>query len=452
MRAAVMLVSAGMAQVQATAENPAADAAVREPGFAAGRLRLRTLVVIRWVAVMGQAAAVVVVDLGLGFALPLVPVMGTVFLGAVSNVLMAITRPAQARLSDRDGAIYLAFDVLQLSLLLFLTGGVQNPFAILLLAPVAIAAATLSGPSTIGLGALTLAAIGLLGVFHLRLPWRDTGVELEATYQLGIVVALVVATLFIAVYAWSLANAQRRMSDALAATQAALAREQRLSALGALAAAAAHELGSPLSTIAVVAQELKREVPADSPLAEDIRLLVEQSRRCRDILARLAERPEQSGGAPYAELPISALVAAAAEASADAHPVIAVTFASEGEGASAEPVVARSPEILHALANLIENARQFARGTVTVSTRWNAAALSVTVADDGPGFALDVLGELGEPYLTSRRAAGHMGLGVFIAKTLLERTGARVAFANRAEGGAEVAISWRRADIETARS
>lgn len=420
------------------------------PAAGTGRLRLRTLVAIRWVAVLGQAAAVLVVHLGLGFALPLAPVAATIFAAALSNVIMAMTRPAQARLSDRDGAIYLAFDILQLALLLFLTGGVQNPFSILLLAPVTIAAATLSGRSTVALAALTVAAIVLLGAFHLRLPWTGDGVELPAVYQFGIVTALTVAALFIAVYAWSLSNAQRRMLDALAATQAALAREQRLAALGGLAAAAAHELGSPLSTIAVVAQELKRAIPPDSPLAEDIALLVSQSARCREILARLAARPEQSGGAPVELLPASALVRATAEAAAGPSAGIAIRFASAATDGTAEPVVARTPEIVQALGNLVENARQFARRTVAIDTRWSADELTVRIADDGPGFALDVLGELGEPYLTSRRDSGHMGLGVFIAKTLLERTGAKLAFANRPQGGAEVAISWRRADIEAA--
>ncbi|MCC6467091.1 MAG: ActS/PrrB/RegB family redox-sensitive histidine kinase [Alphaproteobacteria bacterium] len=414
----------------------------------AGRLRLRTLVVIRWVAVMGQAAAVLFVHLGLGFDLPLAPVGATIFAAALSNVIMAMTRPAQARLSDRDGAIYLAFDILQLSLLLFLTGGVQNPFAILLMAPVTIAAATLSGSSTVALVGLTVAAIACLGAYHLRLPWAGEAVEMPGIYQAGIGVALTVATLFIAVYAWSLSNAQRRMLDALAATQAALAREQRLSALGGLAAAAAHELGSPLSTIAVVAQELRRAVSPDDPLSEDIALLVSQSQRCRDILARLAERPEQSGGAPFELLPASALVEAAAQAATAAPPGVATRLAAAASDGSGEPLLARAPEILHALGNLVENARQFARTAVTVETRWSADELTVTVADDGPGFAIDILGELGEPYLTNRRGGGHMGLGVFIAKTLLERTGATLVFANQASGGAEVAIRWRRADIE----
>jgi two-component system sensor histidine kinase RegB len=415
---------------------------------APGRLRLRTLVAIRWAAVLGQAAAVLVVELGMGFELPLAPVATTIFAAAVANVILAVTRPAQARLTDRQGALYLAFDILQLALLLFLTGGVQNPFSLLLLAPVAIAAATLSGASTVALSALTLVAIGILGRYHLRLPWFGDGIEFPPVYQFGQMVGLAVATLFIAAYAWSLSNAQRRMLDAMAATQAALAREQRLAALGGLAAAAAHELGSPLSTIAVVAQELKRAVPADSPLADDIALLVSQSRRCSDILARLAERPEQSGGAPFERLPAHALVEAAGDAMADTTPGVATLYETVAQDDSAEPVLPRAPEILHALGNLIENARQFARHEVRVTTGWSAGALAVTVRDDGPGFAVDILGELGEPYLTSRRVGGHMGLGVFIAKSLLERTGARLAFANPPGGGAEVAIRWRRADIE----
>jgi len=420
-----------------------------------GRLRLRTLVLIRWVAVIGQAGAVVTVHLGLGFDLPLAPVAAAIFAAAVTNVAMTLARPAQAMLSDREGAVYFAFDILQLALLLFLTGGVQNPFAILLLAPVAIAAATLSGRSTLWLSALALLCVGLLARFHLRLPWSGAGVEMPLVYQVGMATALSVGTLFIAFYAWTLAHAQRRMSDALAATQAALAREHRLSSLGGLAAAAAHELGSPLSTIAVVAHELKRAVPAGSPLAEDIALLVSQSDRCRDILAKLAERPEQSGGAPYERLPATALVSAALPEPprGAAGAGVAVEFRRESADGSAEPVVARAPEILHGLGNLLDNARQFARSRVTVTTRWSADALSVEIADDGPGFAIEILGDLGEPYLTTRRGGGHMGLGVFIAKTLLERTGARLAFSNPAagvdgRGGAAIAIRWRRADIQ----
>ncbi|HZK92312.1 MAG TPA: ATP-binding protein, partial [Stellaceae bacterium] len=224
---------------------------------------------------------------------------------------------------------------------------------------------------------------------------------------------------------------------------------QRVSAVGALAAAAAHELGSPLATIAVIAKELARELPADSPHAEDAALLLSQSERCRLILAELAHQPEEDGGLPYTSLPISALVEAAGALYRD--PRIRLIFATTGEPAGDEPSVQRSPEIMHGLNNLIQNAVQFARHEVSVTIFWDRGAVSVEIADDGPGFPPHLLGRLGEPYLSTRAGNhDHMGLGIFIAQSLLERSGATLNFDNLIEGGAHVAISWNRANLETA--
>jgi two-component system sensor histidine kinase RegB len=244
------------------------------------------------------------------------------------------------------------------------------------------------------------------------------------------------------------------MRDAFAATQLALAREQRISAVGALAAAAAHELGSPLGTIAIIAKELAREVPPDSPFAEDAALLVSQSERCRKILAELAHRPEAEGASPFTRLPISALVEAAG--APHGSPGIRVIYATTSS-AGKEPEVARSPEILHGLGNLIQNAIQFARHEVSVTIAWDRDGIAVEIVDDGPGFPPNLLPRLGQPYLSGRdertrdsRGDGeHMGLGIFIAQTLLERTGARLSFANLLEGGGHVAVRWARAAIET---
>ncbi|HEV2300812.1 MAG TPA: ATP-binding protein, partial [Stellaceae bacterium] len=217
---------------------------------------------------------------------------------------------------------------------------------------------------------------------------------------------------------------------AVTATQLALAREQRVSAVGALAAAAAHELGSPLATIAVVAKELARDLPAKSPHAEDAALLLSQSERCRQILADLSQQPEEDGGSPYARLSISALVEAAGAIHPEQRrdPRVRLIFAATGDPAEAEPVVPRSPEIVHGLNNLIQNALQFARREVSVTTHWDVAAVSVEIADDGPGFAQSLINRLGEPYLSTRAGgSGHMGLGIFIAQSLLERSGARLA-------------------------
>ncbi|MGE3783847.1 MAG: ATP-binding protein, partial [Alphaproteobacteria bacterium] len=235
----------------------------------------------------------------------------------------------------------------------------------------------------------------------------------------------------------------------VAETQLALAREQRVSAVGALAAAAAHELGSPLATIAVVARELAHDLPPDSPHREDVALLLSQSERCREILAQLAHRPDDEGGAsPYTRLPVSALVEASAAPYRD--PRVRLIFATTGSPAADEPSVRRSPEIMHGLNNLIQNALQFAQDEVSVTTHWDKAMVTVEVVDDGPGFPPNLLGRLGEPYLSTRAGdSNHMGLGIFIAQSLLERSGAELVFDNLSEGGAHVVITWKRSNLET---
>jgi two-component system sensor histidine kinase RegB len=423
----------------------------RDPG---GRVSvsLRMLLLIRWVAVLGQAATLLVVHFGLGYELPIVPAMAVVAASALLNVIGMVSRGSTARLGEAEAASYLAYDIVQLSVLLFLTGGLANPFAILAIAPVTVAATVLSRLSIIGLSALTVTAISVVAVYHLPLPWQGGLPDFPPLYILGVWFALVFAALFIAAYIWSVAEEARRMNDAFAATQLALAREQRVSAVGALAAAAAHELGSPLATIAVIAKELARDLPPGSPLAEDAALLLSQSERCRMILADLARpRASESGGAPYARLPISALVEAAGEPyrAQNVRVIYATGAVGSGPGGE-EPQVARSPEIMHGLGNLIQNAVTFAQHEVIVTTDWTDRDITVEVVDDGPGFSASVLARIGEPYISGRGGgeAQHMGLGIFIAQSLLERTGAQLGFGNLAEGGAQVMVEWPRAALE----
>ena len=412
---------------------------------------LRKLVLIRWVAIGGQAAAVVFVYFILGFPLPIWPVSAVIATSAALNLATSLPRRALARLADREAALYLAYDMLQLSLLLYLTGGLQNPFAILMLAPVTVAATILSLRSVIVLCGLTVAAISLLAMDHMPLPWYGPQPEPAALYVLGVWAALVSSALFVAFYVWSVSEEARRLRDAFAATQLALAREQRVSAVGGLAAAAAHQLGSPLATIAVIAKELVRDLPKGSPHEEDAHLLLSQSERCRTILADLARQRVSESGAPYARLPISALVEAAGEPYRAPNLRVIYTTGAEAGGGVAEPQVLRSPEIMHGLGNLIQNAVEFARREVIVTTAWTGSEISVEVVDDGPGFPAAVLGRIGEPYISGRGGeAQHMGLGIFIAQSLLERTGARLAFSNLVEGGAQVVVEWPRAALEVA--
>ena len=406
-----------------------------------GRLGLRTLILIRWIAVAGQTVTILVVHMGFEFSLPLAACLSVVALTALSNLMLSVRMPVRARLGDVGATLLLGFDMLQLSMLLYLTGGLDNPFSILILAPVTVAATILSRGPTLALTILAMALITLLAFFRAPLPWTGETVTLPFPYPLGVWTALCVASAFLAAYIWSVADEARRMSDALAATEASLSRAQNLSALGGLAAAAAHELGSPLATIAVVAKELSREVPEDSPFAEDVALLISQSDRCRNILATLSQRPDFAGHRPLERLKFSALVAQACEPYQDSGAVVEIVT-DEACGAE-EPEAPETQEFMHGVGNIIQNAVQFARESVALALYWDSESVRLTVRDDGPGFSMAVLASLGEPYVSTRGGdQGHMGLGIFIAQTLLEAGGAELAFANRS--GAEVVIRWPR--------
>lgn len=418
-----------------------------------GPVRLRTLTTLRWLAVAGQTAAVLVVHFGLGFPTPLGLCLGVIAASAWLNLFVMFRYSPQRMLSDREAAAFIAFDIAQLCALLYVTGGLQNPFAALILAPVTIAASVLPVRLTTLVGALAVAGVSVLALAHLPLPWRPgETLTFPRIYIAGVWTALTFAVVFFAAYAHRVAAEAAQMKTALAATQLALSREERLSALGGLAAAAAHELGTPLATIQVTAKEMADELAGQGALEEDAKLLVSQAERCRDILGRLTRRHEE-GDAVHDRVAIDALLREAAEPFAEEPDGPAVIY--ETIGAGPPPVLRRRPEIIYGLRNIIENAAAFARSKILVAAQWDENALRVSVHDDGPGFAPEILARLGEPYVSARgrsrapadRKTG-MGLGFFIAKTLLERTGAKVVLDNlewRDEtgvSGAWVSASW----------
>jgi two-component system sensor histidine kinase RegB len=431
---------------------------------AGGRVRLRTLSNLRWLAVVGQSAALFLVYFALGYSLPILYCAVAIAVSAGLNVVLALRYPPSHRLTNREATFYLAFDVLQLAALLYLTGGIANPFALMFVAPVVIAASTLNLGNVLILAGIAFTSVSLIAIVHRPLPWPTGEVLLlPQLYQAGIWTALVIGIGFTSVYAWRIASESARMSAGLAATQLALSREHRLASLGALATAAAHELGTPLGTIAVVARELEHSLPKNSAEVEDVRLLREQAERCRAIIARLAN-PEETLLGATARLPLGAFLDDIADAHRGEDLEIRITV-TPPQKESPVPEIWRAPELLHGLGNIIENAADFANALVQVNASWDEQFLFVSVADDGPGFAPEIFEALGEPYITSRPGRHAldesdigpqgpldehegMGLGFFIAKILLEQTGGVVNAENPESGGAQVSIRWPRGVID----
>ena len=415
-------------------------------------VRLDTLVRLRWLAVIGQTTAVLAVYYGLDFDLPIWSCLGVILTSAWLNVALRLRFYQTQRLEPERAAWLLAFDIAELAVLLFLTGGLENPFAFLFLAPVLLSATALPARFTVLLGMFAVLCATVLVFVHLPLPWdAEQPLKLEPIYMIGVWFSILLAIGFIGVYAWQISEESRQLTDALAATELVLAREQHLSQLDGLAAAAAHELGTPLSTITVIAKELENAIPANSPHTEDIRLLREQARRCRDILGKLTQL--SAGGAPFDRMPVSALME---EVIAPYRNFGVDIQTGGGTREGKEPIGARNPAILYGLGNLMENAVDFAQSRVTVTPSWNEEMVQVTIADDGAGFSADIMIRIGEPYVTSRADLGSdeepsgLGLGFFIAKTLLERSGASLSFENRKppEHGAVVTVRWSRTDFE----
>lgn len=421
----------------------------------ARHLRLDTLVRLRWLAITGQALAVTGIRFGLGFQLPFGLCFFVIAASAWVNLILRIQFPASHRFSDNAATLLLSFDILQLAALLYLTGGLQNPFSMLFLAPVLISATVLQPERTLALGLLAVGSATILVITHRPLPWfAGQSVNLPFLYVTGIWTAILLGTAFTGIYAWRVAEEARQLAQALTATELVLAREQHLSQLDGLAAAAAHELGTPLATITLVAREMGHAIPPGTPLAEDVALLREQVERCRTILTRLtAMDDDQPGFLETMSLHhlIEEIVAPQRSLGLD------VKILSEGEGP--EPLGRRNPGVGYGLSNILDNAADFAASKVTVELCWSLEEVIIVVRDDGPGFAPDVLLRVGEPYVTTRSAAnrtedreegGGLGLGLFIAKTLIERSGAVLTFTNAKppHGGAVTRIVWPRYAFE----
>ncbi|WP_245851354.1 sensor histidine kinase RegB [Monaibacterium marinum] len=408
-------------------------------------LRLRTVIGLRWGAIGGQLLAVLIAHFVLGIDLAFELCVAVVLLSLAVNLSGTIVLPENKRLSAEYTAAILLFDLFQLAIMLYLTGGLTNPFVVLIVGPVVIAASALPVVQTVVLGGVALCLTSALGFWYRPMTIAGSEVlDLPDIYLFGMWLAVTIFTLFFGFYAARVTRDNNAMSEALVATQMALSREQRLSSLGGVVAAAAHELGTPLATIKLAAGELADDLAslpdADPRFAEDAQLIRAQADRCRDILADMGRAGKDDLHLHF--VPLEALLHEAAEPHLDRGKE--VIFRLDGHLESVrmleQPVAARTPEVVHGLRNLVQNAVDFAQTTVWIDASWDDDRLRITVGDDGHGYPEDMIGRLGDPFLGRRKRRtwlrpGYegMGLGLFIAKTLLERSGAVLTFTNGTE-------------------
>ena len=420
-------------------------------GYRSG-LTMRHLGSIRWIALSGQLVAILFVHFGLGYSLPLAACLALVAASAALGLWKAVSPGRGRRIGRRTTLGLLAFDTVQLFLLLYLTGGLANPFSVLFLAPVTVSAMVFPRRVTMGLVSLTVVLLTVLAFRHLPLPWPG-GFELAPMYTFGLWAALVLATVFVASYAGFVSSESYKLAQALAEARLTHEREQKMVSLGALAAAAAHKLGSPLNTITLIAHEMDRlagtgaRPETDDHFMDDIRQLKEETERCRRILAELNDEALLLGPETAEPVELSAFVGSLME---ERFPDISGMLEVEvAGGAGQEPRVVRRPELIHPVETLVDNAAQFAAGKVRIALSWDEERFSVAVRDDGPGFTSSVLSRLGTPYASTRGGKeGHMGLGVFIAMTMMENIGGGLRVDNLEAGGAEAVLTYPRAEFD----
>ncbi|KPD14351.1 sensor histidine kinase RegB [Phaeobacter sp. 11ANDIMAR09] len=428
-------------------------------------IRLRTLIMLRWVAIAGQLVAITVAQSLYNLQLELGLCILAVGVSVISNLLAIFVFPENKRLSEFENFLMVLFDLLQLGFLLYLTGGLHNPFALLVLAPVTISAAMMGLRSTLIIGGTAIILVTLMAEFHMPLRTAQGFIlRIPDVFIFGNWTAIVIAIVFIGANSFRISTEMRRMSDAVSATQLALSREQKLTDLGGVVAAAAHELGTPLATIKLASGELIDELEEQPDLREDAELIREQAERCRHILRDMGRAGKDD--LHLRQAPLSTVIHEAAEPHLNRGKEIQFDEGPLEDGSFQHPTILRKPEIIHGLRNLVQNAVDFSRSTVWIDAAWNDEQICLTIYDDGRGFPPHLIGRIGDPFMRKRRSENDrkqrpeyqgMGLGLFIAKTLLERTGAELTFTNgtgkplphpQERRGAIVGVVWPRDQID----
>ena len=404
----------------------------------------KALVLIRWIALFGQSAALFTVFFFFNFEPPFLSAFGIILVGVALNIWQAWRTRHVTQTSALELLLALSFDVIQLAGLLYLTGGLTNPFSILLLAPIAVSAALLDFRSTAVLVILVGVSATLLSRFHLPLPLLSDRFVLPPLYLTGLLSALMVSALFISFYVWWLADKSRRTSASLVATQLVLEREQRIENLGTLAAAAAHKLGTPLNTITLISHDLQdrlKQQPNSQTLSEDINLLIDESERCRVILSELDRDVNTDRFADDVTMPVSQVLQTMLDPKlTELSTLLELTTGALDE--SSEPLSKPLPDLKYTLETLLDNARDYAVSAIKLDIGWTATDIDISLSDDGPGFSPNILARIGQPGNSSRDGRdGHRGLGLFLAVTLVNSLGGQIDIYNEEVGGAAVHIT-----------
>ena len=408
----------------------------------------KTLVFLRWIAIFGQLFSINLVYFYLDLNFPVLLCHIIIFVGLFTNIYLQFGLKATL-LKDLYSTTFLMYDIIQLSILLLLTGGIFNPFAILLIVPTIVSSTFLSMGSTIILGSLTILLLFVLTFFNLPLPGMEEYVlSFPNYYVTGILISLIIGLLFLSYFGIRFGGETKKRSDALNKLQQILAKEYELESLGGQAAAAAHSLGTPLATISVVAKEMRKEVGDNSKLTKDIDLLISQTKRCSEILKKISQKKiindEFLSSMSFEDL-LEEIIKSFKESSEKN-----IKLNTDKDINKID--IKRNPELVYGLRNFIGNAVKFSNQNILISIISDNINLYILIEDDGPGFPEDIIKALGEPYIKSRsklsKNNGGLGVGTFLGKTLLERQSAIISFENGSSlNGAKVKIKWRINDI-----
>ena len=402
-----------------------------------------TLTILRYIAIFGQFIAINIVFFYLDLQFPLKESYIIILIGLITNLYLQF-RVKVNQLKDTYASLYLLYDLFQLSSLLYLTGGILNPFSILLIIPTIVSSTFLSMGTTIILGVITSFLLFILSFNYLPLPGLDKNIfDVPNFYKLGILTAILIGLIFLSYFGIRFAGETKKRSEALHKLQEVISKEYELESLGGQAAAAAHSLGTPLATISVVAKELKKEIGDNKEISKDIDLLISQTKRCSEILKQISKKQIKEdiflSSIKFEDL-LEEIINSFKETSSK-------NLDLEITKDNNKIAIKRTPEIIYGLRNFIGNAVKFSKSQVKINLRSDQKIIEIKINDDGPGIPEDIIQKFGEPYIRSRSkelsANSGLGLGTFLGKTLLERQGAKLAFYKNGElGGAQVILSW----------